>query len=95
MIDPDKRRVYIYHTQRPRMLIEIHDESLGLSGLYVTGHYENGGIIETFTLSVNDNIDNADKDSAEKVLNKAWHWYIAYLKWEDDNIDTDEQAQLN
>lgn len=40
-----------------------------------------------------------DKDIEEKemhhLLDRAWRWYRSYMKWEDDNIDIDEQANEN
>lgn len=104
MIDRQDKPVYIFHTQQPPMLIEVHHEAIamGEGRLHLTGNYQNtDGEIETITLTIEallicePEVLEEMKDRCEKVLKKAWHWYIAYLKWEDDNIDTDEQAQLN
>jgi hypothetical protein len=96
MIDADKRRVYIFHTQQPPMLIEVHHEAcaFGDGELYMTGNYLNSDdLIETITLSVaallicEPEVSEELKKKVNKVLNKAWHWYVAYLKWEDEQID--------
>jgi hypothetical protein len=88
MLDRD-RPVYIFHTQNPKMLIQVHHEAVayGDERLILTGNYENSdGVIETITLEVV-GIYSAEIDRISKVLNKAWHWYIAYLEWEDKQIE--------
>jgi len=32
---------------------------------------------------------------ASKDMDKAWHWFAAYMQWEDDNIDREEYASNN
>lgn len=91
MIDPDKRRVFIFHTQFPQMLIEVHHEAYaaGNSNLFLTGNYQNiDGVIETVTLETTQVFTEKGVEArVNKVLSKAWHWYTSYLKWEDEQID--------
>lgn len=104
MIDPVKRRVYILHTQAPAMIIEVHHEAIGVGDnkMFFTGNYKNSdGLIETITLDIaallicEPEISNELKRKIEKILSKAWHWYVAYMAWEDGNIDEDDKANLN
>lgn len=46
---------------------------------------------EHWQLSLNfcwQNIGSPDVD-VPKLLRRAWHWYAAYMEWEDANIDND------
>lgn len=94
-IPSDKRKIYIFHTQKPPMLIQVFHEAMAFGSNYdvLTGQYENDGIIETITLQVSallicePSVSDELKERVIKVLNKAWHWYTAYLKWEDDQFD--------
>lgn len=38
-----------------------------------------------FTTNFDERKDS--KELCEKIMNEAWHWYRAYLIWEDNNID--------
>ncbi len=95
MIDPDKRRVFIFHTQQPAMLIEVHHEAYatGDEKMFLTGNYLNpDGVIETITLDIaalfcDPDVTDELKERINKVLSKAWHWYTSYLKWEDEQVD--------
>lgn len=90
MVEREPNPLYIFHTQEPAMLIQVHHESIiaGSNQQYITGNYMGEDcIIETITLVVKKVYQNADSDQIKKVLNKAWHWYIAYLKWEDEQLD--------
>lgn len=96
MVEGDNHPIYIFHTQKPSMLIQIHHEAIavGDAKMHVTGNYKNPeGLIETISLSVEGllicepKLSEELKLKVEKTLNKAWHWYVAYLKWEDNNID--------
>ena len=88
MINADKRRVFIFHTQFPSILIKVHHEAyaVGNGNLFLTGNYLNtDGAIETITLEATKVFTDKDVETlANKVLNKAWHWYTSYLKWEDE-----------
>lgn len=96
MINADKRRVFIFHTQQPPMLIEVHHEAYatGDEKMFLTGNYLNrDGVIETITLDIaailicDLELTDKLKERINKVLNKAWHWYTSYLKWEDEQVD--------
>ncbi|MEC7753812.1 MAG: hypothetical protein VYB44_07265 [Bacteroidota bacterium] len=34
-------------------------------------------------------------ETVEEISDRLWTWYSAYLKWEDENISTDDSARLN
>lgn len=90
-IPAGRRKIYIMHTQQPPMLIRVNHEAIAIGSNYdmLSGQYG----AETITLQVDallicDSIISDDlKLKVEKVLSKAWHWYCAYLEWEDENLD--------
>lgn len=103
-IPAERRKIYIMHTQQPPMLIQVHHEAIAIGDgkLFITGNYQGvDGIIETITLDIaallicEPELSELLKERIQKTLNKAWHWYVAYLKWEDGNLDETETATLN
>lgn len=57
------------------------------------------GITEQWTLSVSHYFitQKEDNDTAkiQNEIKKAWHWYLAYMKFEDGNIDEDARISKN
>lgn len=97
-------KIYIMHTQQPQMLIRcLHDDgkAIGDNDMFINGYYDNGTSIESVTLVIEallicePNVSEELKERCHKVLNKAWHWYIAYLKFEDNNINDRNNTKLN
>lgn len=100
MIERENKPLYIFHTQQPPMLIQVHHESysVGDTQMYLTGNYQGPeGLIETITLSVaallicEPEVSEELKAKVDKVLSKAWHWYTAYLNWEDSRQPDEEE----
>lgn len=79
---------YIYHTRKPRFLIEITDLNLNSnpdSGYVAKSlvYVNTESLPEFYELTIIDNIDNAPREVLEKILHFASKWYKEYLKWED------------
>ena len=58
-------------------------------------HINNDGLREHWTLRIKfcfQNIGSPDVNT-DKLLTRAWHWLAAYLKWEDDNIDSEDSSK--
>lgn len=57
------------------------------------------GITEQWTLSVYHYFitkkEDTDEAKIQKEIRKAWYWYLSYLKFEDGNIDEEEEAKKN
>lgn len=90
--------LFIIHTIDPPMIIQVHHEAVGTGRATLTVNYQgSSGLIETITLEVVSSIDyeRISSDRIAKLLNRAWHWYKAYLEWEDENFDEDERAIQN
>lgn len=99
--------VFILVNVAPEMLIKCtclnEDEGVGnlddYFGLFT--HKNSNGTAEQWELCVV-KFYNLSYGEAEEItpkirkrITEAWHWYKAYLEWEDGNIDTDEFSKLN
>lgn len=83
----------IVHTIEPIAIIELSLEKplknqyqkkyvyIGADGLREEWTF---GIHHFFTTDFNEENHEA---KAFKLMDKAWHWYAAYLKWEDEQFD--------
>ncbi len=75
----------IIHTQDPTAIIEITEGHVQCVSPY--RHYQHDD--ELFTLRVH-HLFTQEFDSEKhhiitnKLLDRAWHWFVAYMKWEDD-----------
>lgn len=100
---PEKSGCFILHTIEPEMLIEVHHEAFGAGDnkLFFTGNYENKGVIETITFTVCQLFPKKRKVTEElkikisHAFERAWRWYVSYLKWEDESFDEKDQANFN
>lgn len=92
----DNGSLAIVRTVQPIAIFEI------LNGWYVYNagseivkkHYSyvnSDGVKEDYTLKCHHyfstDIDTPDVNEIYKFMDDAWHWYMAYLKWEDKQID--------
>jgi hypothetical protein len=83
----------IVHTQQPVSIILVDEGHITTKYPHEHHTYRNSdGIGEPVTLSLYhcysmsfDGDENARK--VNKLFRDAWHWYMAYLKWEDEQID--------
>lgn len=50
---------------------------------------------EKHTVVMHVNPSELPPDMIEEIADQLWAWYAAYLKWEDQNIMTDDSARLN
>ncbi len=106
---PKESGLFILHRLEPKCLIEcicVTDEGMDedLSAIFdLFVHRNSNGVDEQWQLIIRDyyDVDHVESlpDSEvlryRKMINKSWYWFKAYLEWEDQNIDTDEQAKSN
>jgi hypothetical protein len=90
--------LFIIHHLQPISIIEV-DLVTQLHPATDTSHCYtyNGQTKEYWQLTLQfcyQQVGAPDVD-VHKLLKRAWHWHAAYLEWEDNNIDTDEQATFN
>ncbi|MGL6121657.1 MAG: hypothetical protein ACRC1W_01210 [Shewanella sp.] len=89
----------IIHTLDPQAIIEITEgkgfrlRKPGETKMFQNFKHVNiDGIEEYYVLSVH-HLFTREFDSdqhhiiADKLLNRAWHWFMAYMKWEDEQIE--------
>lgn len=83
----------IIHTLDPQSIIEVLEGHLVVKTPH--RHYQYND--ELYTLRIH-HLFTQQFDSEQhhlivtKILDKAWHWYMAYQKWEDDWIDEMENS---
>ena len=97
----DDQKQYIIHTIKPKLIIEavnVNENPNVVSSEYPhqVYSYENSeGIGETWALVIRDVYDSSSNAEQGKLLDRAWRWFWAYLKWEDENIDESELSNFN
>jgi hypothetical protein len=84
----------IIHTVSPQAIIEVIEGHIYATSPYRHFQYVNtDGLAELYTLRVH-HLFTTEFDGEQhhiittKLLSKAWHWYMAYMNWEDQQIDT-------
>lgn len=87
----------IVHMLQPVSIITVHEGHLATKFPYKHYTFTNAdGGQEQHTLSLYHcftNLVATDEDNDKmiaKLLRDAWHWYMAYLNWEDENIANEE-----
>lgn len=91
---------WIVHLLNPQAHIECLKGHVQTDKIHK--HYQfknNDDVVEEWTLSAQfffttDFISEPEKQVIP-LLDRAWRWYRAYMKWEDGNIDINEQANEN
>lgn len=82
----------IIHTQDPHAIIEIIEGHVQCVSPY--RHYtfvDDDGITELYTLRAHHLFTrklDADQHHiiTTKLLDRAWHWFAAYMQWEDEQV---------
>lgn len=103
---PTTGGLWIVHLTNPVCIIEVvaeGEKAHSKKAIYRKEfNYKNtDNVIEKYQLRVHHYFttifyeEKSTQKICESILNDAWHWYKAYLTWEDKNIDTDEEANLN
>lgn len=102
---PDQSGCFIIHMIDPISIIACHENHVDIINQPCRQYsYTNSdGILEHWTLSVHHMytanmaaLDDVNSQAMiDKLLKKAWHWYKAYMDWEDDNIDLEEYGKEN
>jgi len=94
---PDLTGAFIIHMLDPISIIACDEGNIERGRVFKHYQYINSdGSPELWTLSVY--FANSEGDVETKVfklLDRAWRWYRAYMEWEDNNIDTDEEDDQN
>ena len=95
---PESGGLWIIHLLDPICIIEAvigGEKRHTKKAIYINEfkYINSDGIIENWQLRIHhffttDFDERKDaKERCEKIINDAWHWYRAYLIWEDSNID--------
>lgn len=102
---PESGGLWIIHLPHPVAIIEVVHEGMKKHSngeYYLDSYYHNtDGITEPISLYLyfyfSTEFTNKEEQNrlAAKMLSDAWHWYKAYLKWEDNNIDLKDIGELN
>ena len=91
----DNGNLAIIHTIDPMAIIEAREGYFKSQEGALYKHYtyiNSDGIPEEWTLRVH-HLYTQEFDSERhhaivvKLLDRAWHWYAAYMAWEDERID--------
>lgn len=82
----------IVRTIQPVSIYEVIEGAKDCKGIYKAYTYENpNGVDEDYTLRAHHyfttDIDTVDELEVFKFMDDAWHWFVAYMKWEDENSD--------
>lgn len=78
----------IIHTQEPQSIIEIIEGHVQCVSPYRHYQYDD----EPYTLRVH-HLMTTEFDSEKhhiittKLLDRAWHWFAAYMQWQDEQIE--------
>lgn len=88
----DNGSLAIVRTVQPISIYEVIDGHIPHKGLAKHYTFKNSdGLFEEYTLRIHHyfstDIDTVEESEVFKFMDDAWHWYVAYMKWEDKNID--------
>lgn len=97
---PDDTGLWVIHLLDPKAIIRCTHGHVQIDS--ICRHYQFMNIdnkIEEWTLSAyhlfTTDFLSEPEVQAGKLLDKAWRWFRAYLKFEDQNFDEDERATDN
>lgn len=100
---PDDDEVYIIHLLQPIAIIACRDsfrlKKKDEDSVFKNYSYSDATGEHHWCLSVHHffttDFLTEPAEQAVPILDKAWRWFRAYLQWEDNNIDSDEQASTS
>jgi hypothetical protein len=87
----------IVHMLHPISILTVHEGHINTKYPHQQYTYRNGdGIQEEYTLSLyhcfSTSFDGeVNSPMVMKLFKDAWHWYMAYLNWEDQNIANEQE----
>ena len=95
---PETGGLWIVHLPNPICIIEAVTSGQKFQSKNAAYHQDfkyinTDGIVENWQLRLyhyftTDFDERKNSDAlAKKIIDEAWHWYRAYLAWEDKNID--------
>lgn len=91
---------WIVHLLSPQAHIKCTEGHERVGAMYRHYTYKNtDGLIEEWTLSIQfmftQDFTTPQEQVWETLLDRAWRWYRAYMEWEDNNLDIDNDAKEN
>lgn len=85
----------IIRTKQPISIYEVIEGHVDMTGIYKMYSHWSNRKREDYTLRVHHffstDIDTAREETAIKFMDDAWRWFVAYMKWEDENIDNENK----
>lgn len=96
----DDSGTWIIHLLDPKAIIRCIEGHVENDSIYKHYQFKNSdGVTEEWTLSAY-HFFTADfltepEQQVIPLLDRAWRWYRAYMNFQDNQIDTDEQANEN
>jgi len=90
----------IIHTLDPISIITVLEGHHNVPGKHYM-HFNYNSELYTlllhhyFTTNMAAVDDELAKQLADKIIIKAWHWFAAYMAWEDDNIERENNGNEN
>lgn len=98
---PDSTGLFIIHLLQPIAIFECIEGHVVVAGK-IAGHYQfrnADGELEEWTLSAHHffttDMLKEPEDQVKPVMDRAWRWYRAYLKHEDENNDLEDYGKQN
>lgn len=93
---PEQSGVWVIHTLNPKAMIQCLEGSGKTDAPHLHCEFKNkNGDIEQWTLSAyhffTTDFLTDPQEQAIPLLKKAWRWYRAYLEWEENQIESDEE----
>lgn len=91
---------WIIHLFNPQAHIECIEGHVRTNKVHKHYQFKNAdGVIEEWTLSAQffftTDFLTEPEQQVIPLLNRAWRWYRAYMQFEDNNINSDEDAKEN
>lgn len=94
---PEDSGLWVIHLLDPVAIIQCIEGHADPGRPYAHFSFRNpDGVVEEWTLSAwhffTADFITEPEDQVQPLLKRAWRWFRSYLKWEDNNIDEDEEA---
>lgn len=91
---------WVIHLLAPMAIIRCTEGHVRIDSVYKHYQFKNGdGVLEEWTLSAyhffTTDFISEPEQQVIPLLDRAWRWYRSYMKWEDNNLDINEEANEN
>ena len=77
----------IIRTIQPVSIYEVIEGTIEMKGICKRYYLNNTAYTLRCHHYFSTDIDTANESEVFKFMDDAWHWYAAYLRWEDEQID--------